>query len=55
MSETDNLPDRPETLAQTVQELRDRETHLLGMLDSIPDSMLGMDSNGMITDWNPGA
>src|SRR3954451_21333874 len=42
-------------LVETVRQLQARESHLLGLLGSAPDSVLGMDTEGMVTDWNPGA
>ncbi len=44
-----------EQLAETVRLLQARESHLSGLLGSAPDSILGMDTEGMVTDWNPGA
>ncbi|APW42162.1 PAS domain S-box protein [Rhodoferax saidenbachensis] len=48
-------PQNPSTLADTVRQLQARENHLEGLLGSAPDSILGMDTEGMVTDWNPGA
>jgi len=49
----------PETeanqLAETVRQLKARETHLMGLLGSAPDSFLGMDAEGLVTDWTAGA
>ena len=42
-------------LRASVEKLQQREQHLLGLLGSAPDAVLGMDAHGMVTDWNPGA
>lgn len=42
-------------LRLSLHELQLRERHLVGLLGSAPDSVLGMDVQGMVTDWNPGA
>lgn len=42
-------------LMASVRQLQAREAHLLGLLESAPDSVLGMDVEGMVTDWNLGA
>jgi PAS domain S-box-containing protein len=42
-------------LVETVRQLQARESHLLGLLGSAPDSVLGMNTQGLVTDWNPGA
>ncbi len=42
-------------LRLSLHELQLRERHLVGLLGSAPDSVLGMDAQGMVTDWNPGA
>ncbi len=42
-------------LVEAVRQLQARESHLLGLLGSAPDSVLGMNTEGLVTDWNPGA
>lgn len=54
-SETDPAALGEADLRQSLEKLRQREHHLLGLLGSAPDSVLGMDARGMVTDWNPGA
>ncbi|MDT8989258.1 PAS domain S-box protein [Curvibacter sp. APW13] len=38
-----------------VHKLQARETHLNNLLDFAPDSIIGMDAQGHVTDWTPGA
>ncbi|MDR7306342.1 PAS domain S-box protein [Rhodoferax saidenbachensis] len=48
-------PLTPEVLSETLRQLQASESHLQGLLGSAPDSILGMDTEGFVTDWNPGA
>lgn len=50
-----DLPLNPALLTETLRELQARESHLQGLLGSAPESILGMDTEGLVTDWNPGA
>lgn len=43
------------TLSEEVARLRERERHLLSLLNSARDAVLAMDANGRVVDWNPGA
>jgi len=43
------------TLSDEVARLRERERHLLSLLNSARDAVLAMDAEGRVTDWNPGA
>ena len=49
------VPLNPEQLNETLHHLQARESRLQGLLGSAPDSILGMDTEGFVTDWNPGA
>ena len=42
-------------LIETIGQLRVREKHLSGLLGSAADSVMGMDTDGNVTEWNPGA
>lgn len=42
-------------MAEVVRHLQARETHLNNLLDFAPDSIIGMNAEGRVTDWNPGA
>lgn len=50
-----SAPLTPEVLSETLRQLQASESHLQGLLGSAPDSILGMDTEGFVTDWNPGA
>lgn len=43
------------TLQQTVEHLQARESHLLNLLSLARDAVVAMDTQGMVTDWNPAA
>ncbi len=45
----------PSALAHTLRLLQARENQLSSLLGPAPDSVLGMDSEGLVTEWNPGA
>ena len=47
--------DQISELQERIKNLEAREARLLGLLGSTPDSVLGMDTEGMVTAWNPGA
>ncbi len=42
-------------LSDEVARLRERERHLLSLLNSARDAVLAMDADGRVSDWNPGA
>jgi PAS domain S-box-containing protein len=45
----------PAALQAEVERLRQRERHLMHLLDSARDAVVAMGADGRITDWNPGA
>ncbi|MBC7917362.1 MAG: PAS domain S-box protein [Rhodoferax sp.] len=47
--------DQISELQERIKSLETRQSQLLGLLGSTPDSVLGMDTEGMVTAWNPGA
>lgn len=44
-----------QSLQQTIERLRARESHLLNLLSLARDAVVAMDTQGMVTDWNPAA
>jgi PAS domain S-box-containing protein len=42
-------------LIETIRQLKAREKQLLGLLGSAANSVMGMDTEGIVTEWNPGA
>nr|WP_295787535.1 PAS domain S-box protein [Rhodoferax sp.] len=44
-----------QNLQQTVERLQARESHLLNLLSLARDAVVAMDTQGMVTDWNPAA
>lgn len=44
-----------QSLQQTVERLQARESHLLNLLSLARDAVVAMDTQGMVTDWNPAA
>ena len=44
-----------EALLGEISHLRQRERHLLSLLDSTSDAVLAMDASGHVIDWNPSA
>lgn len=42
-------------LIESVRHLQAREAHLQGLLESAPDSVMGMNIEGLVTDWSLGA
>ncbi len=44
-----------QALQQSVEHLQARESHLLNLLSLARDAVVAMDTQGMVTDWNPAA
>ncbi len=44
-----------QSLQQTIDRLRARESHLLNLLSLARDAVVAMDTQGLVTDWNPAA
>ncbi len=44
-----------QALQQTVEHLQARESHLLNLLSLARDAVVAMDTQGLVTDWNPAA
>ncbi|MES2585038.1 MAG: PAS domain S-box protein [Pseudomonadota bacterium] len=44
-----------QSLQQTVERLQARESHLLNLLSLARDAVVAMDTQGLVTDWNPAA
>ncbi len=44
-----------QSLQQTVERLQARESHLLNLLSLARDAVVAMDTEGLVTDWNPAA
>ncbi|MES2951538.1 MAG: PAS domain S-box protein, partial [Pseudomonadota bacterium] len=42
-----------QSLQQTVERLQARESHLLNLLSLARDAVVAMDTQGMVTEWNP--
>ena len=43
------------SIAEALRQAEAREAHLLGLLSSAPEAVLGMSSQGIVTGWNLGA
>jgi PAS domain S-box-containing protein len=44
-----------QSLQQSVERLQARESHLLNLLSLARDAVVAMDTEGLVTDWNPAA